>query len=86
LLLDLVTVLITDVHMRNGPQVRRQDLLDQRRAIFFSSLKVCTRHAFPSPANGQYHRQPYQLLRSGSGRILAKQAEHSIARLAIAIW
>jgi hypothetical protein len=39
LLLDLVTMLITDVHMRNGPQVRRQNLLDQRRAIFFSSLQ-----------------------------------------------
>jgi hypothetical protein len=37
----------------------------QRRAIFFSSLQGCTRHAFPSPANDQYHHQPYQLLRSG---------------------
>jgi hypothetical protein len=64
-LLDLVAMLITDVHMRNGPQVRRQNLLDQRRAIFFSSLQGCTRHALPSPANGQYHHQPYQLLRSG---------------------
>jgi hypothetical protein len=65
-------MLITDVHMRNGPQVRRQNLLDQRRAIFFSSLQGCTRHALRSPANGQYHHQPHQLLRSG--RILANQA------------
>jgi hypothetical protein len=27
----------------------------QRRAIFFSSLQGCTRHAFPSPASDQYH-------------------------------
>jgi hypothetical protein len=44
----------------------------QWRAIFFSPLQECTRHAFPSPANDQYHHQPYQLLRSD--RILAKQA------------
>jgi hypothetical protein len=50
----------------------------QRRAIFFSSLQGCTRHALPSPANDQCHHQPYQLLHSG--RILAKFAEHSIGR------
>jgi hypothetical protein len=31
----------------------------QRRAIFFSPLQEYTRHAFPLPANGQYHHQPY---------------------------
>jgi hypothetical protein len=61
----------------------------QWRAIFFSSLQGRTRHAFPSPANDQYHHQPYQLLRSG--RILAKHAHEnkpilSIARLSIGIW
>jgi hypothetical protein len=45
----------------------------QWRAIFFSSLQGCTRHALPSPSNSQcHHQQPYQLLLSG--RILAKQA------------
>jgi hypothetical protein len=56
----------------------------QRRAIFFSSLQGCTRHAFPSPANDQYHHQPYQLLRSG--RILAKFAKLPVVRLPIEIW
>jgi hypothetical protein len=44
--------------MRNGPQVRRQNLLDQRRAIFFSSLQGCA-PATPFPllqmASIQYH-------------------------------
>jgi hypothetical protein len=45
----------------------------QRRAIFFSPLQGCIRQALPSPENGQYHHQPYQLLRSG--RILANQTK-----------
>jgi hypothetical protein len=42
LLLDLVAMLITDVHLRNGPQVRRQNLLPAAR---FSS-----RHCKGAPA------------------------------------
>jgi hypothetical protein len=86
LLLDLVAMPITDVHMRNGPQVRRQNLLDQRRAIFFSSLQGRTRHAFPSPANELPVSPPplsIASLRSNTGKT---SHEHSIARLSIAIW
>ena len=72
-LLGLVAMLIADVHAKwtaGSPA----------RAIFFSSLQGCTRHALPSPENGQYHHQPHQLLRSG--RILAKHAK-AIGRQAV---
>jgi hypothetical protein len=44
LLLDLVAMLITDVHMRNGPQVRQQNLLPGSGARFSS------RHCKGAPA------------------------------------
>jgi hypothetical protein len=40
LLLDLVAVLITDVHMRNGPQVRRQNLLPVARNFLLVTARV----------------------------------------------
>jgi hypothetical protein len=43
-------------------------------------LQGCTRHALPSPGNGQYHHQLHQLLLSG--RILAKYAK-AIGRQAV---
>jgi hypothetical protein len=43
-------------------------------------------HLFPLlQINDQCHHQPYQLLRSGSGRILAKKSKLSIAGLSVAI-
>jgi hypothetical protein len=57
----------------------------QRRAIFFSSLQGCTRQALPSPKNGQYHHQPYQL---GFAPVEYWQTKPklSVVRLSIGIW
>jgi hypothetical protein len=84
LLLDLVAMLITDVHAKwtaglpagaaRAPSCRPA----ARDFLFVTARAHRTRHALPSPANDQYHHQPYQLLRSG--RILAKSAKHSIGR------
>jgi hypothetical protein len=74
LLLDLVAMLITDVHAKWTAGPPAGPLASGAR---FSSRRFkgapCTRHAFPSSANDQCHHQPYQLLRSG--QILAKQAK-----------
>jgi hypothetical protein len=47
--------------------------LPATRDFLLVTARGCTRHALPSPENGQYHHQPHQLLRSG--RILAKHAK-----------
>jgi hypothetical protein len=92
LLLDLVAMLITDVHAKwtAGSPVG---------AHLASGARLSSRHCKGAPAtpfpplqiNDQYHHQLYQLLRSG--RILAKFAKHSIGRpilsavrLSIGIW
>jgi hypothetical protein len=82
LLMDLVAI---DVQQCAWEIDRRFGTSCQRRAIFFSPLQGCTRHALPSPENGQYHHQPHINCFSPV-EYWQNTPKLSVVRLSIGIW